>query len=212
MVAQQVLLYVLDQFLKLLHPFMPFITEEIWQAIPHTGESIMIEQWPLYRSDFSFKAEEIAMESIMGAIRSVRNRRAEMNVPPSKKSTLYIVTTKKDVFSQGVAFISKLAYAEQVIVCDKEPDGFEDMVSCVTSDAAMFIPMSELIDFEKELERIDKEMAKAQKDLAMVEGKLNNQGFLAKAPEAVVANEQTKAEKARNLISQLEDAKKRLQK
>ena len=211
-VAQQVLLYVLDQFLKLLHPFMPFITEEIWQAIPHTGESIMIEQWPLYRSDFSFKAEEIAMESIMGAIRSVRNRRAEMNVPPSKKSTLYIVTTKKDVFSQGVAFISKLAYAEQVIVCDKEPDGFEDMVSCVTSDAAMFIPMSELIDFEKELERIDKEMAKAQKDLAMVEGKLNNQGFLAKAPEAVVANEQTKAEKARNLISQLEDAKKRLQK
>lgn len=210
--AISVLVYVLDQFLKLLHPFMPFITEEIWQAIPHEGESIMIQSWPVYHEDLNFKAEEIAMETIMNVIRAVRNRRAEMNVPPSKKSTLYVVTAKKDIFEQGAAFITKLAYADQMIVSDAAPAGHEDMVSCVTADAELFIPMNELVDLEKELERIGKEIEKAKKNLQSIEGKLTNENFVSRAPEAVVNAEKEKAEKARSLLTQLEEAKKRLQK
>ena len=210
--AQKVLLYVLDQFLKLLHPFMPFITEEIWQAIPHEGESIMIQDWPKYRADLSFPTEEAAMESIMNAIRAVRNRRAEMNVPPSKKSTLFVATAKKDVFEQGAAFITRLAYADQVILCDAAPEGHEDMVSCVTADAEMFIPMNQLVDIEKELARIAKELEKARKNLQAIEGKLGNENFISRAPENVVNAERAKAEKAKALIAQLEESEKRLKK
>ena len=211
-VAQKVLLYVLDQFLKLLHPFMPFLTEEIWQAIPHEGDSIMVQSWPKFREDLCFKTEETAMEAIMNAIRAVRNRRAEMNVPPSKKSTLYVVTGKRDVFEQGAGFITRLAYADQVVVTDTAPAGHEDMVSCVTADAEMFIPMNQLVDIEKELERIAKELEKARKNLASIEGKLSNENFVSRAPESVVNAEKEKAEKARALIAQLEEAEKRLKK
>ena len=211
-VAQKVLLYVLDQFLKLLHPFMPFLTEEIWQAIPHEGDSIMVQSWPKFREDLCFKTEETAMEAIMNAIRAVRNRRAEMNVPPSKKSTLYVVTGKQDVFNQGAGFITRLAYADQVVVTGIAPDGHEDMVSCVTADAEMFIPMNQLVDIEKELERIAKELEKARKNLASIEGKLSNENFVSRAPENVVNAEKEKAEKARALITQLEEAEKRLKK
>ena len=211
-VAQKVLLYVLDQFLKLLHPFMPFLTEEIWQAIPHEGDSIMVQSWPKFREDLYFKTEETAMEAIMNAIRAVRNRRAEMNVPPSKKSTLYVVTGKRDVFEQGAGFITRLAYADQVVVTDTAPAGHEDMVSCVTADAEMFIPMNQLVDIEKELERIAKELEKARKNLASIEGKLSNENFVSRAPENVVNAEKEKAEKARALIAQLEEAEKRLKK
>ena len=211
-VAQKVLLYVLDQFLKLLHPFMPFLTEEIWQAIPHEGDSIMVQSWPKFREDLCFKTEETAMEAIMNAIRAVRNRRAEMNVPPSKKSTLYVVTSKQDVFEQGAGFITRLAYADQVVVTDTAPAGHEDMVSCVTADAEMFIPMNQLVDIEKELERIAKELEKARKNLASIEGKLSNENFVSRAPENVVNAEKEKAEKARALIAQLEEAEKRLKK
>ena len=211
-VAQKVLLYVLDQFLKLLHPFMPFLTEEIWQAIPHEGDSIMVQSWPKFREDLCFKTEETAMEAIMNAIRAVRNRRAEMNVPPSKKSTLYVVTGKRDVFEQGAGFITRLAYADQVVVTDTAPAGHEDMVSCVTADAEMFIPMNQLVDIEKELERIAKELEKARKNLASIEGKLSNENFVSRAPENVVNAEKEKAEKARALIAQLEEAEKRLKK
>ena len=211
-VAQKVLLYVLDQFLKLLHPFMPFLTEEIWQAIPHEGDSIMVQSWPTFREDLYFKTEETAMEAIMNAIRAVRNRRAEMNVPPSKKSTLYVVTGKRDVFEQGAGFITRLAYADQVVVTDTAPAGHEDMVSCVTADAEMFIPMNQLVDIEKELERIAKELEKARKNLASIEGKLSNENFVSRAPENVVNAEKEKAEKARALIAQLEEAEKRLKK
>ncbi len=211
-VAQKVLLYVLDQFLKLLHPFMPFLTEEIWHAIPHEGDSIMVQSWPKFREDLCFKTEETAMEAIMNAIRAVRNRRAEMNVPPSKKSTLYVVTGKQDVFNQGAGFITRLAYADQVVVTGTAPDGHEDMVSCVTADAEMFIPMNQLVDIEKELERIAKELEKARKNLASIEGKLSNENFVSRAPENVVNAEKEKAEKARALITQLEEAEKRLKK
>ena len=152
------------------------------------------------------------MESIMNAIRAVRNRRAEMNVPPSKKSTLYVTTAKKDVFEQGAAFITRLAYADQVILCDAAPEGHEDMVSCVTADAEMFIPMNQLVDIEKELERIARELEKARKNLQSIEGKLGNANFVSRAPENVVNAERAKAEKARALIAQLEESEKRLKK
>ena len=212
LVAEKVLVYVLDQFLKLLHPFMPFITEEIWQAIPHEGDSIMVAQWPEVNAALDFPAEENAMEHIMDAIRAVRNRRAEMNVPPSKKSTLYIVSENKSVYEQGQAFIMKLAYADNLIVSDGAPEGADDMVACVTVDAKMYMPMDQLIDFEKELQRIEKELGKNRKVLEGIEKKLSNPGFLAKAPEAVVNGEKEKAEKLRTLIAQLEESKARLQK
>ena len=210
--AQQVLVYVLDQFLRLLHPFMPFITEEIWQAIPHAGDCLMIAPWPEAHEDLNFPAEEAAMESIMDAIRAVRNRRAEMNVPPSKKSALYIVTEKQNVFRQGKAFILKLAYADDLIVTDHAPENADDMVSCVTHDAAMYMPMDQLLDLEKELQRIEKELIKAQKILEGLEKKLSNPGFLEKAPEQVVSAEREKAEKLRALIVQLEDSRNKLKK
>ncbi len=208
--AQKVLLYVLDQFLKLLHPFMPFLTEEIWQAIPHEGSSIMLQSWPKPCAKLDFPEEEAAMESVMRAIRAVRNRRAEMNVPPSRKSALYVVTAKREDFERGVPFIRRLAYADQVIVSGEVPEGHEGMVSCVTADAELFIPMEQLVDIEKELARVAKEMEKAQKALAAAEGKLKNENFTSRAPEAVVNAEREKAEKARALIAQLEETRKRL--
>ena len=210
-VAQQVLVYVLDQFLRLLHPFMPFITEEIWQAIPHEGESIMVAKWPEATDSLNFPAEEAAMEQIMAAIRAVRNRRAEMNVPPSKKSTLYIVTDHQSVYEQGRAFVMKLAYSDNLIVTGQEPQGADDMASCVTHDAKMYMPMDQLIDFEKELQRVEKELGKNRKSLEGIEKKLSNPGFLSKAPENVVNGEKEKAEKLRAMIAQLEESKKRLQ-
>jgi valyl-tRNA synthetase len=210
--AQRVLVYVLDQFLKLLHPYMPFITEEIWQAIPHEGESIMIAPWPTVDERLNFPAEEDAMDHIMAAIRSVRNRRAEMNVPPSKKSTLYIVTDNQGVYNQGKAFIMKLAYSDNLVVTGEAPENSEGMVSCVTSDAKLYMPMDQLVDLEKELQRVEKELAKNQKSLEGIEKKLSNPGFLAKAPENVVNGEKEKAEKLRALIAQLEESKARLQK
>ena len=151
--AQKVLVYVLDQFLRLLHPFMPFITEEIWQAIPHEGKFLMLADWPKYDESLNFGAEAAHMESVMNAIRSIRNRRAEMNVPPSKKSTLYVVSDKGEIFRQGEGFICRLAYADKVIICENDPEGHENMVCVVTNDAKLYIPLEELIDFEKELAR-----------------------------------------------------------
>ncbi len=211
-VAQQVLVYVLDQFLKLLHPFMPFITEEIWQALPHEGETIMLSAWPTEDARLHFPAEESAMETIMDAIRAVRNRRAEMNVPPSKKSTLYVVTGHQKAFRDGQAFIMKLAYADELVVGDTAPEGHEDMAEAITADAKLYMPMNQLVDFEKELARIAKEQAKAEKDLQRIEAKLNNPGFLAKAPENVVNGEKEKAEQLRKLLSQLEQSAARLKK
>ncbi|MGM9554051.1 MAG: valine--tRNA ligase [Faecousia sp.] len=210
LVAQQVLLYVLDQILRLMHPFMPFITEEIWQAIPHEGEALIIAHWPVPREELSFKAEENAMESIMNAIRAVRNRRAEMNVPPSKKCTLYIVTEKAELFAGGEGFITRLAYADEVRISAAEPEGYESMASCVTHDAALYMPMNQLVDVEKELARIAKEKEKTEKMLAAIRGKLNNEGFVAKAPETVVNAEREKAEKFEALLKQLNESEARL--
>ncbi|MCI6808460.1 MAG: valine--tRNA ligase [Clostridiales bacterium] len=208
--AQKVLVYVLDQFLRLLHPFMPFITEEIWQAIPHEGKFLMLADWPKYDESLNFGTEAAHMESVMNAIRSIRNRRAEMNVPPSKKSTLYVVSDKGEIFRQGEGFICRLAYADKVIICETDPEGHENMVCVVTNDAKLYIPLEELIDFEKEMARLEKEKANCLKQIAMFEGKLSNEAFVSRAPEKVVAEQREKLERNRALLAQLEESEKRL--
>ncbi len=210
--ALQVLVYVLDQTLRLLHPFMPFITEEIWQSLPHDEEALIVAKWPKFRKDLAFKTEETQMESVMEAIRAIRNRRAEMNVPPSKKAALFVLTTKPQVFTEGEGFIQRLAYADQVTMLTTEPENLDGMVCCTTADAKLYIPMGQLVDVSKELERIAKELEKARKNLAMIEGKLSNEKFTAKAPEAVVNAEREKAAKAKDLITQLEESEAALKK
>ena len=153
------------------------------------------------------------MESVMEAIRAIRNRRSEMNVPPSKKAALYVLTSKPHVFQEGEGFIQRLAYADSVTLLDAEPADLNGMVSCTTSDAKLYIPMCQLVDVAKELERIEKELEKAKKNLSGILGKLNNENFTARAPEAVVNAEREKANKAQALIEQLEqsyDAMKKL--
>ncbi len=210
--ALQVLVYVLDQTLRLLHPFMPFITEEIWQSIPHEGDALIVADWPVFRQELKFASEEDQMESVMNAIRAIRNRRADMNVPPSKKAALFILTSKPQAFAEGEGFIQRLAYADQVTMLDKEPENIDGMVCCTTADAKLYIPMGQLVDVAKELERIEKELEKAQKNLAGILGKLNNENFTARAPEAVVAAEREKAAKAQALIDQLVDSAEALKK
>ena len=210
--AIQVLVYVLDQILRLLHPFMPFITEEIWQSLPHDGEALIVAQWPEYSEDLAFKAEENLMEAVMEAIRAIRNRRSEMNVPPSKKAALYVLTSKPDVFKEGEGFIQRLAYADSVTLLDAEPADLNGMVTCATADAKLYIPMGQLVDIEKELERIAKELEKARKNLASLEGKLGNENFVSRAPEHVVADIREKAQKARDLIAGLEQSEEAMKK
>jgi len=201
--AQKVLLYVLIEILKLLHPFMPFITEEIWQALPHEGEAIMVDSYPAYTSELNFPEDEQNFEMVMTAIKAVRARRSEMNVPPSRKAHLYIATDKKAAFDAGLSYISKLAYASEVTVSDNAPEGSEGMVSVITDNARMFMPMAELVDLEKERARINKELANAEKQLAAQIGKLSNQNFVTRAPEAVVNVEREKKAKLEALIENL---------
>ena len=210
--ALQVLVYVLDQLLRLLHPFMPFITEEIWQNLPHEGPALIAAQWPQYRQELAFSAEESHMESVMEAIRAIRARRTEMNVPPSKKAALYILTSKPQVYTEGEGFIQRLAYADTVTLLSAEPENLDGMVTITTADAKLYIPMGQLVDVAKELERIAKELADARKFLASVEGKLANEKFVSRAPEVVVEAERQKAQKTRDLIAQLEQSEASMKK
>ncbi len=204
--AMQVLVYVLDQTLRLLHPFMPFITEEIWQSLPMRESALIVAKWPDASEKLSFKTEEAHMESVMNAIRAIRNRRAEMNVPPSKKATLYVLTAAPQVFTEGEGFIQRLAYADKVELLDKEPENLNGLVTCATADAKLYIPMGQLVDIAKEQERIGKELEKARKNLAGLNGKLSNENFVSRAPEAVVNAEREKAKKAADLIAALEES------
>ena len=201
--AQKVLLYVLTEILKLLHPFMPFITEEIWQALPHEGEALMIERYPEYKAELDFPQDEQNFEMVMSAIKAVRARRSDMNVPPSRKAHLIIVTDKTEAFQAGRSYISKLAYASEVSVTSAAPEKTEGMVSVITDNARMFMPMAELVDLEKEKARIEKELANAEKQLAAQIGKLSNQNFVTRAPEAVVNVEREKKAKLEALIDNL---------
>ena len=210
--AIQVLVYVLDQVLRLLHPFMPFITEEIWQSIPHEGDALIVAKWPEYSDALAFKAEESQMESVMSAIRAIRNRRTEMNVPPSKKAELFVLTAKPQIFQEGEGFLQRLAYADVVTLLDAEPADLNGLVTITTADAKLYIPMGQLVDVAKEVERITKELEKNKKFLASLEGKLSNEKFVARAPEAVVAAEKEKADKTRDLIAQLEESLAAMQK
>ena len=204
--AQQVLCYVLTEMLKLLHPFMPFITEEIWQALPHEGEFLMLQKWPEYREDLSFPEEERALELVMEAIGAVRVRRSEMNVPPSKRAHLTVVTDQKKVFELGVPFLKRLAYADEVTITDTVPADAAAQVSAVTHECKLFMPMSDLVDLEKEKARMEKELGKTKGELAGLEGKLANPGFVNKAPAAVVEAEKERAEKLKALIEKLEES------
>ena len=210
--AMKVLVYVLDQMLRLLHPFMPFITEEIWQSLPHEGEALIVAQWPEYKEELAFKAEEDQMESVMEAIRAIRNRRAEMNVPPSKKAALFVLTSKPQIFTEGEGFLQRLAYADAVTMLDAEPENLDGMVTITTADAKLYIPMGQLVDVAKELDRIGKELEKNKKLLASLEAKLSNEKFVGRAPEAVVNAEREKAVKTRDLIAQLEQSFAAMQK
>ncbi len=185
--ARAVLVYVMSNTLKLLHPFMPFITEEIWQTLPHEGESIMISPWPVYDENYVFLKDEENMEHIMTAVRAVRNRRAEMNVPPSKKANLDIVTKETELFCDSAKYFQRLASASGLRVSDNE-EVFEldGSVSVVTDVATIYIPMAELVDFEAERKRLNKELEEVEKKLSQINGKLSNEGFLAKAPAAVI--------------------------
>ena len=199
--ARQVLIYVLDKILKLLHPFMPFITEEIWQTIPHNtdGKTVMLEKYPEYDPSLDFPSEAEEMMKVMEAITAIRTQRNEMNVPPSKKAKLFIATAIPETFSNGEQFFKKLASASEVEISDSfDIDG---AVTVVTSDAKIYIPMEELVDKEAELKRLNKELKQVEKMLAQDEGKLNNPGFMSKAPEKVIEKIKGQAEKEREKIA-----------
>ncbi len=208
--AQKVLLYALTEILKLLHPFMPFITEEIWQALPHDGDMLMLQRYPEYDEKLSFPEDEQNFEILMDAIKAVRSRRAEMNVPPSRKAQLIIVTDKKEVFKNGRAFLIKLAYASEITIAADAPSNVDGMVSVVTDKAKILMPMVELVDLAKERERLEKEIAKAQKEYDGQMAKLGNEKFLAKAPSSVVEIEKERAAKAKALMDNLTESLNKL--
>ena len=208
--AQRVLLYVLVEILKLLHPFMPFITEEIWQALPHEGDALMMQSYPEYSEALNFPEDEANFGMVMDAIKAIRARRSEMNVPPSRKSHLIIVTDKAKAFTDGEKFICKLAYASGVEVRAELPESADGMVSVITDNARMFMPMAELVDLEKERARMEKELANAKKQLDGQNAKLANENFVSRAPEKVVNAEREKKAKLEALIENLEESLKNL--
>ena len=202
--AKRVLIYVMSNVLKLLHPFMPFVTEEIWQSLPHEGASIMVSDWPQYSDALNFSAEEEQMNMIMDAVRAIRNRRAEMNVPHSKRAKIYISTSYVDTFRLSGEFMQKLAGASEVEV----EDGIEiDGAVCIVTDAAkIYIPMGDLVDFEAERARLNKELTSAQKQLDGINAKLYNENFVSKAPAPVVEAQREAARKLNEKIAMLNDS------
>lgn len=208
--VQKVLVYVIMNTLKLLHPFMPFITEEIWQAfrdsgVPHCdSESVVVAKWPEYQTALDFQAEEQEFTRVMEAIKGIRNARTEKNVPPSRKAAVYIETEHEDIFNQSKAFFERLASASSVQVGKSWQIG--DAVQVVTQSARIFLPLEELIDKKKEAERLEREKANCEKEVAMLSGKLSNEKFVSKAPEAVVNNEREKLRKAEELLAKINES------
>ena len=202
--ARQVLVWVMTGTLQLLHPFMPYITEEIWQALPHEGESIMVSKWPVYEETHCFQQAASDMQGIMDVIRAVRNRRSEMNVPPSRKTHLYIATAAEKVFQEGAPIIERLAFANGVEIGPAFE--IEGAVNIVTSGAKAYIPMDELVDKKAELARLTKELESAQKQYATTQQKLSNEKFLSKAPENVVEGVRQNAAKLKEHIALIQSS------
>ena len=202
--VRNILVYVMSAMLRLLHPFMPFLTEEIYQSLPHGAESIMIAPWPQADSAFDFTAQEAEMERLIAAIRAVRNRRAEMNVPPSRKAKLYITTAHTETFTAGIGFLQRLACAADVEI--GAAFDVADTVSIVTNDATIYIPMGELVDVAAERARLEKELANTQKLLDGVNAKLNNESFTAKAPANVVENQRETAKTLEEKLGMLRES------
>ena len=200
--ALYTLTYVLETILKLLHPYMPFITEEIYTYLPTVKGSIVIANWPHYKEEDNMASEEEMMELAMDGIRNIRNARAEMDVPPSKKAKVIIVPAegKKSAVEATKEYFVTLASASTVEIVETEENIPEDAVSVVINGAKIFIPLDELVDFEKEKERLTKEKAKLESEIKRVNGKLSNQGFLAKAPESLVNEEKAKKEKFEEMM------------
>ena len=194
----------MEGMLKLLHPFMPYITEEIWSAVSDSDKPVMLSDFPVFDEKLVYRKEEEDFGKIIDAIKAVRNIRSEMNVVPSVKAQLFIETADKDVFEAGVMFFEKLASASSVEIGDSFD--IPDAVTAVTHSARIFIPMSELVDKEKELSRLNKEKASVQKDIDFSQGKLNNAGFMAKAPEKQIEAEKAKLAKALEKMEKIEQS------
>jgi valyl-tRNA synthetase len=199
---------VLINALKLLHPFMPFITEEIFCTLQEEEESIMISSWPVYSEAWDFAEDEKSVETIKEAVRAIRNVRTGMNVPPSKKAQVYVVSESEEIrsiFTQGSVFFATLGYASEVHVQADKTGISDDAVSAVIPEAVIYIPLAELVDIEKEIERLQKEEARLQKELARSTGMLSNEKFTSKAPQAKIDEEKAKLEKYQQMMAQVQE-------
>lgn len=209
-VTRSMLVYVMAEILKLLHPFMPFITEEIWQTLPHEGEALIISKYPEFKESLCFEIEKEKVELIMETIKAIRNRRSEMNVPPSKKAKIYIETECVDDFNDLALFIEKLAYGEKVIIGERF-ENINDAVTIILPKAKVYIPMDELIDKNEELQRLKKSLEAAEKEFKLASSKLSNEGFMSKAPQNVVDNVKKTYETYKEKIESLKSAIEELQ-
>ena len=206
---------VLIQSLKLLHPYMPFITEEIFCNLQDEEESIMISRWPEYKEAWSFAEDETAVETIKEAVRSIRNVRTSMNVPPSKKAKVFVVSEDaavREIFENGRVFFATLASASEVLVQADKSGISEDAVSAVTARAVIYMPFAELVDIDKEIDRLEKEEAKLEKELARSRGMLGNEKFVSRAPEAKIQEEKAKLEKYEQMMAQVKERLNQLKK
>ena len=212
--VKAILVRVLGDSMKLLHPFMPFITEELYQSLPNAEETIMRASWPKYTNDFQFAEEAEEMEGVMDVIRSIRNLRAEMNVPPARRTAVYMVTPAENApaFEMARAYLMKLAGAENVIVQQDKNGIPKGAVNAVCAMGEAFIPLDQLIDIDKEIERVNKEINRMKGEVARAEGKLGNPGFVAKAPEKVINEEKNKLDVAKDMLAKLEHRLAELQK
>ncbi|NLM44244.1 MAG: valine--tRNA ligase [Clostridiales bacterium] len=205
-IAQATLIHVLKDSMKLLHPFMPFITEEIYLHLPGATESIVISTWPEYDEIIDYSLQEASMEKIMEAIKGIRNVRAEMNVVPSRKSKTIIVSDNHEIINtltEGIPYLQKLAYSSEIIIKSKKENIPEDAVSVIIEGAEIFLPLEDLIDKEKEIERLNKEKENLEKEIQRVRSKLSNENFIKKAPEKVVEEERNKEKKYVDLLDKV---------
>ena len=197
---------VLINSLKLLHPYMPFVTEEIFCNLQDKEESIMISSWPEYREDYNFETDEEAVEIIKAAVKSIRNVRTSMNVPPSKKATVIVVSESekvRNIFDNSRSFFATLGYASEVKIQDNKDGIDKDAVSAVIPEATIYIPFAELVDIEKEIERLNKEKTRLEGELKRVNGMLSNERFISKAPQSKVDEEKAKLDKYTNMMEQV---------